>query len=130
MVRHEKQNHLGERPLRHDSDFDVIPRAANWLNVAGITCCVTLLISYLVLPVKQTSRHYLTVGLVIALIIMQVGLDCSQDKSQAHQTSWDSSYLSLPNLSSATMQSLLTTCILTLRAPSQALFYYLVDLVA
>ena len=53
-------------------DFDVIPTAASWLNVAGTVFSVFLLITYLVLPVKQTSRHYLTVGLVVAICLMQV----------------------------------------------------------
>ncbi len=58
--------------LRLCSDFDVIPTAANWLNVAGMVCSVSLLLSYLILPVQKTSRHYLTVGLVTAICLMQV----------------------------------------------------------
>ena len=60
------------RILRNASEFHVIPEAANWLNVAGMVCSVSLLISYLVLPAKQTSRHYLNVGLVLAISLMQV----------------------------------------------------------
>ena len=71
MVRH-LENVWENQKLREAPDFDVIPPAANWLNVAGMVCSVTLLISYLVLPVKQTSRHYLTVGLVVAICLMQV----------------------------------------------------------
>ncbi|KAL9103423.1 MAG: hypothetical protein Q9163_001525 [Psora crenata] len=57
----------------YSDDFDVIPKAANWLTVAGMVCSMSLLISYLVLPAKQTSRHYLTVGLVVAICVMQLG---------------------------------------------------------
>ena len=53
-------------------EFKVIPEAANWLNVAGIACSISLLVSYMVLPAKQTSRHYLNVGHVTAISLMQV----------------------------------------------------------
>ena len=53
-------------------DFATIPKAANWLNVAGMVCSVSMLITYLVLPVSKTSRHYLTVGLVLAVCLLQV----------------------------------------------------------
>ena len=47
----------------------------NWLNVAGMVCSVSLLISFLVLPIQTTHRHYLTVCLVISVILIQVGQD-------------------------------------------------------
>ena len=52
-------------------DFDVIPKAASWLNVAGMICSVSMLITFFVLPVPRTSRHYLTVGLVVAVCLLQ-----------------------------------------------------------
>lgn len=60
--------------LRVSLDFDTIPKAANWLNVAGMVCSVSMLITYLVLPVSKTSRHYLTVGLVVAVCLLQVSI--------------------------------------------------------
>ena len=54
------------------SGFQQFPTIASWLNVAGMVCCGTLLLSYLVLPVERTSRHYLTVGLVLAICLIQV----------------------------------------------------------
>lgn len=53
-------------------EFKTIPRAANWLNVAGMVCTVSLLVSFVVLPVQKTSRHYLTVCFIIAVCILQV----------------------------------------------------------
>lgn len=63
---------LRYRLLKMFLDFDTIPKAANWLNVAGMVCSMSILITYLILPVSKTSRHYLTVGLVVAVCLMQV----------------------------------------------------------
>ncbi len=54
------------------SDFQTLPTISNWLNVAGMVCSLSLLLSFVVLPVERTSRHYLTVGLVLAVSILQV----------------------------------------------------------
>ncbi len=54
------------------SDFATLPKVSNWLNVAGMVCSLSLLLSFVVLPVEKTSRHYLTVGLVIAVSLLQV----------------------------------------------------------
>ncbi|KAL8872989.1 MAG: hypothetical protein Q9174_001476, partial [Haloplaca sp. 1 TL-2023] len=51
--------------------FETTPKASNWLNVAGMVCTVSLLISFLVLPVERTSRHYLTVCFIVAICILQ-----------------------------------------------------------
>ena len=71
-----REEYIHGRMLNIYLEFEVIPEVANWLNVGGMVCCVVLLISYLVLPVKQTSRHYLTVGLVVAICLMQVRFRC------------------------------------------------------
>lgn len=57
----------------YSDDFNTIPKAANWLNVAGMVCSVLLLISFVVLPVQRTNRHYLTIGLVVAICFLQLG---------------------------------------------------------
>lgn len=55
-----------------DVDFKTIPKVSNWLNVAGMVCTLSLLLSFVVLPVEKTSRHYLTVCFIIAVCILQV----------------------------------------------------------
>ena len=72
-------------------DFNVIPKATNWLNVVGMVCSVSLLISFFVLPVQKTSRHYLTVGLVVAVSLLQVSHCQSYIYSRfTDYCSWDS----------------------------------------
>lgn len=53
-------------------DFKVLPKVTSWLNVAGLLCAGLLLVTYFILPVEKTSRHYLTVGLVVAVCTLQV----------------------------------------------------------
>lgn len=52
--------------------FKTVTDASNWLNVVGLVCTVFLLLSFAVLPVEKTHRHYLSICLVIAIIIMHV----------------------------------------------------------
>lgn len=53
-------------------DFNNLGVITGWLNAIGIVCCVGLLLSYLVLPVEKSSRHYLSVGFVVSLCLIQV----------------------------------------------------------
>lgn len=53
--------------------FATVATITSWINVAGLACAVSLLISYFVLPAEKTSRHYLTVGMVVAVCFLQVG---------------------------------------------------------
>ncbi|KAL8666725.1 MAG: hypothetical protein Q9202_001263 [Teloschistes flavicans] len=59
----------------HELDIlrQTTPKASNWLNVTGMVCTVSLLISFLVLPVEKTSRHYLTVCFILAICLLQLG---------------------------------------------------------
>lgn len=54
-------------------DFDTIPKVASWLNVAGMVCTLTLLISFYALPKQTTGRHYLTVGVIASVCLLQLG---------------------------------------------------------
>jgi len=63
-----------DRGLKAFPEFTVIPKAAKWLNVAGMVCSISILMTFFVLPVSRTSRHYLTVGLVAAVCLLQVGM--------------------------------------------------------
>jgi hypothetical protein len=46
--------------------------AMEWINVVGLICTVFLLLSFAFLPVKKTHRHYLSVCLCVAVLVMQV----------------------------------------------------------
>lgn len=59
--------------LKSVTDFNTIPKAASWLNVVGMACALSILISFFALPKQATGRHYLTVGLVVAVCLMQLG---------------------------------------------------------
>jgi hypothetical protein len=48
-------------------------QVANWLNVAAMVATMFCLLSYLILPVKWTQRHYLSICLAIAVVFMEVG---------------------------------------------------------
>ena len=48
-------------------------QAASWVNVAGIVCSVFLLVSFAFLPIGKTHRHYLSVCLTIATVMLEVG---------------------------------------------------------
>ena len=57
-----------------------LTRIANWLNVGGIVCAAVILLSFVVLPVEKTHRHYLSVCLILGVAMMQVSsLSPSQD---------------------------------------------------
>lgn len=64
--------------LMNLADFNRLTGIANWLNVGSIACTALLLLSLLVLPVQKTSRHYLTVCLLIAVGFMSVGISTTQ----------------------------------------------------
>lgn len=45
--------------------------ASTYLNLAGVICALFLLLSYAVLSVEYTRKHYLSVCLTIAILVMQ-----------------------------------------------------------
>lgn len=45
---------------------------ASWISVAVLCLCAFLLLSYAVLPVKLSHRHYLNVAFTIGICFMQV----------------------------------------------------------
>ncbi|KFY21508.1 hypothetical protein V493_07351 [Pseudogymnoascus sp. VKM F-4281 (FW-2241)] len=57
----------------YPDSFHTVTLASNWLNVVGLVCTVFLLLSFAILPVEKTHRHYLSICLVIAIVIMQLG---------------------------------------------------------
>jgi hypothetical protein len=47
-------------------------QVANWLNVAAMVATLFCLLSFFILPVKWTHRHYLSICLAIAVAFMEV----------------------------------------------------------
>lgn len=47
---------------------------ASWISVAILPLCIFLLVSYAVLPVKWTHRHYLSICFTLGICCMQVSL--------------------------------------------------------
>ncbi|KAJ5512881.1 hypothetical protein N7463_002433 [Penicillium fimorum] len=58
---------LGE--WRYDTDLAEKIAVTSWISVAILPLCIFLLISYAVLPVKHTHRHYLSICFTLAFII-------------------------------------------------------------
>lgn len=57
----------------YPDNFFALTRIANYINVVGIVGCLFLLISYAALPAEKTHRHYLSVCVVLACCLMQLG---------------------------------------------------------
>lgn len=58
----------------YPDSFDTIASAADWASVVGTLCCVFLLASWIALPVEKTHRHYLSICLTVAVLVMNVSL--------------------------------------------------------
>ncbi|KAK8049715.1 hypothetical protein PG994_011445 [Apiospora phragmitis] len=57
----------------YPDSFKSSSQVANWINVAGVVCCVFLLASWAFLPVEKTHRHYLSISLTCAVMFMNLG---------------------------------------------------------
>ncbi|KAL5596774.1 hypothetical protein BROUX41_006542 [Berkeleyomyces rouxiae] len=57
----------------YPDSFHTMASVADWISVVGVMCCVFLLVSWAVLPVEKTHRHYLSICLTIAVAIMSLG---------------------------------------------------------
>jgi hypothetical protein len=53
--------------------FRMLTKVADWVAVAGATCCVFLLASYAFLKVEQTHRYHQSVALTFAVLLMAMG---------------------------------------------------------
>lgn len=56
----------------YPDNFQNLVHATTYVNVVGIGCCAFLLLSFAVLPVEYTRRHYLSVCLTFAILLMQM----------------------------------------------------------
>jgi hypothetical protein len=54
------------------SGFRNMDAITGWLNVTAVAAFSMLLLSYAILPVEKTTRHYLNVGLLISCFVLAV----------------------------------------------------------
>jgi hypothetical protein len=52
--------------------FETLTAVANWVAAFSVLCCVFLLLSWACLPVDKTNRHYLSICLTFAVLLMNV----------------------------------------------------------
>jgi len=52
--------------------FDTLGATANWVSVVSTVACLFLLLSWAVLPVEKTFRHYLSICLTTSVLLMNV----------------------------------------------------------
>ncbi|EAQ93629.1 hypothetical protein CHGG_01864 [Chaetomium globosum CBS 148.51] len=57
----------------YPDSFQTMTEGANWVAVASTVCCVFLLLSWAVLPVEKTYRHYLSICLTAGVMFMNLG---------------------------------------------------------
>ncbi|KAK0660957.1 hypothetical protein DIS24_g2989 [Lasiodiplodia hormozganensis] len=57
----------------YSNTFTTSYRVAEGINLIGFTVCLFLMISWAVLPPKDTRRHYLSVGLVLGAMSLGLG---------------------------------------------------------
>lgn len=53
--------------------FDTVGDAADWISVVSTVCCLFLLLSWAILPIDKTHRHYLSICLTLAVVFMNLG---------------------------------------------------------
>jgi hypothetical protein len=56
----------------YPDSFNTMTEAADWVAVASTICCIFLLASWAFLPVEKTNRHYLSICLTTAVLVMNV----------------------------------------------------------
>ncbi|KAI1369363.1 hypothetical protein F5Y08DRAFT_151796 [Xylaria arbuscula] len=57
----------------YPDNFQTATKSADWINVAGMVGCAFLLLSWIILPVERTHRHYLSICLTVAVVFMNLG---------------------------------------------------------
>ncbi|CZR50530.1 uncharacterized protein PAC_00403 [Phialocephala subalpina] len=72
----------------YPDNFNTITDSASWINVASMACSVFLIVSFAVLPIEKTHRHYLSVCLAIGVTLMQLGfiIPLGAKPSQCHNS--------------------------------------------
>src|SRR5690606_15667918 len=57
----------------YSDNIRTVFKAVVGISIGSLLCCGILLLSYAVLPVEYTSRHYLSICLVASIFVMTVG---------------------------------------------------------
>lgn len=57
----------------YSDSFSTLGDAADWIAVVSTVCCVFLLLSWAILPIDKTHRHYLSICLTLAVVFMNLG---------------------------------------------------------
>ncbi|CAG8954068.1 hypothetical protein HYFRA_00009169 [Hymenoscyphus fraxineus] len=57
----------------YPDSFNTVTQVANWINVVSLVAVAFLLASFAFLPVEKTHRHYLSICLAMAVILMNLG---------------------------------------------------------
>jgi hypothetical protein len=75
-------------------EFPTHERAAEWLSVVSLISSIFLLLTYAILAPEKSHRHYLSVGLIVSNVLLQV---CAQLIDANHfeantQSSWPLSF--------------------------------------
>ena len=59
----------------YSDEFSQNVDSAHWVNLPAMVCQIFLLLTFIVLPPEKSHRHYLSVGLCLALILLEVSSD-------------------------------------------------------
>lgn len=59
----------------YPDSFQTLGLAAGWVAVVSTVCTVFLLLSWAILPVEKTNRHYMSIGLTVGVVFMNVSSD-------------------------------------------------------
>ncbi|PHH90297.1 hypothetical protein CDD83_4065 [Cordyceps sp. RAO-2017] len=57
----------------YPDSFGAVTATANWVATMSGICCVVLVASWAALPIDKTHRHYLSVCLTLAVLLMNLG---------------------------------------------------------
>ncbi|KAI2638207.1 hypothetical protein GGS21DRAFT_488908 [Xylaria nigripes] len=57
----------------YPDNFKAATKSADWITVASMIGCAFLLLSWAVLPIEKTHRHYLSISLTVAIVFMNLG---------------------------------------------------------
>lgn len=100
----------------YSDQFEHNRNIAYWFNVPALVCQVLLLLTFAVLPEEKSHRHYMSVGLCVSLILLEVsdgGRTLGPRAGADDRYSFPSSYRLARSLMSATMLSPRMICVPT-----------------